>query len=513
MAVYKRPGVYVQEQLLQTSPASFPSASAAAFVGNAYRGPTTPTLVTSWARFLLLYGGFSGTDQSLAHSVYQYFNNGGANAWVVRAVGTSGVTATKTINDRVGTPAPLLVVNAQNYGAWANNLYVEVTDVSSTDTSVTGRFNLVIRLGGSTDQYIVERWTDLSMNPADGRYAPNMINSSVSGSLYITITDLQPTGTYTAATKVPALTSPTALLSGADGTAPTLTGGVASQVYLAATLLASVDGFITINCPNLVDSATVNALIAFVEAGAQSFLVIDPAPAQTVAQIITTAAAYTSSSYAALYYPQINVNDPSNNVPGSTKLIPPGGAILGQYAFVDATRGTFKAPAGVTCDLNGVISLEYKALDSELDSLNVGKVNALKVVPGFGFCIFGARTLKINQVDRYISVRRTLVSLRLALIFSTRFAAFEPNDSVLWSSLSDTCSRILLSLWQTGGLAGSTASQAFYVKCDAELNPPNSVNNGEVHIEIGVALQVPAEFIVINIGQFESGSTSSEVFF
>lgn len=514
MPTYKRPGVYVEESLLQTSPDAFPSVTVAAFVGAATRGPTQPgtilglpTLINSWGQFIKLYGGFASVSNALAHAVYQYFNNGGQAAYIVRAVGTGGTAATRTYNDRAGTPLPLLKVDALNPGTWANVLYTEISDVAASGQ--VGRFNLVVRLGGSGDQYIVERWTDLSMDPSDGRYAPALVNSPTTGSSYIKLTNLS-AATYVAATIVPAL-SPAGgevLTTGTDGAAPST--GATGDLYNAAATLAVVDDFLTLNVPGVVDAATINALIAFCELRGTTFLIVDCAAAQTPAQIVTTAASYTASSYAAVYYPQLVIADPSNTVPGSTRLIPPGGAVLGQYVATDTQRGTQKSPAGINNRINGAVALEYRPLDTEFDSLNVGKVNALKTLPGAGMCIFGARTLKVNQIDKYISVRRTLISLRMALVNATRFAAFESNDEALWASLEDVCTRILLELWQDGGLSGGSQEEAFYVKCDADTNTQNDINNGQVRIEIGVALETPAEFIVLRIGQFDSGSTVNE---
>lgn len=504
---YKRPGVYVEETLLQASPAdSFPSVAAAAFVGPAYRGPVNiPVKIDSWALFQRYFGGFNGTDQSVAHAVYQYYNNGGSIAYIVRSAGTGAVTATRTLNDRAGSPVPLLTTAAKNPGAWGNLVYVEITDVG-----ITGRFNMNVRLGGVADQFVVERWTDLTLDPTDSRYAPSLVNSPTSGSIYITITNLF-AGTWVAAVNTPAASATPGgdvLTTGADGAAPTT--GATGQLWTTVGTLSAVDDFITVNVPNVVDTATVNAIITTIESLPAAFLVIDCAPALTPAQAVTAASAYNVSSYAAMYYPRLTVADPSNTIPGATKLIAPGGPVLGVYSTTDALRGTFRSPAGVTARLNGVVALEYKALDSELDALNVGRVNAIRTIPGAGFCVFGARTLKYNQIDRYISARRTLISIRIALINATRFAAFEPNNDDLWLQLREACGRILLELWQDGGLRGNSAEEAFYVKCDSENNPQSAINNGEVRVEVGVALDTPAEFIILRIGQFDSGSTVSE---
>ena len=81
------------------------------------------------------------------------------------------------------------------------------------------------------------------------------------------------------------------------------------------------------------------------------------------------------------------------------------------------------------------------------------------------------------------------------------FAIFENNDERLWGNINGTITSFLNEYRNEGGLRGVTPSQAFFVKCDAENNPASSIANGEVHIQVGVALQYPAEFIVIDLSQ------------
>lgn len=498
---YARPGVYVEETLSQSNPDTFPSVSAAAFVGVAAKGPITPTRIESWSMFQRIFGGFSGPNQALAHAVFAFYNNGGRNAYIVRATGSGAALATRTLNDRQGTPAPVLRVDSSSVGAWGNTTAIRVSDGASA-----GRFNIDVLVGGNT----VERWTDLSMDPNDGRYVVNVITNA-SGSSYISVADLfDHTGDLTSA-NIPAVTTTVGgdvLAGGVEGSAPT--GGATGQLYTAVTQLDAVDDFLTVNVPGATDSTLVNAIITWAETRGTAFVVLDCEAGRTPAQAVTTANSYNASSYAAVYYPQLVVSDPSNTTPGTTRIIPPGGAVLGQIAQTDATRGTFKAPAGTSNRLSGVVALERKALDSELDALNNGRVNAIRNVPGSGICVFGARTLKPTQIDMYISVRRTLIDVRMSLTAATRFAAFEPNTDTLWETITAVCERVLNELWQAGGLRGSVSTQAYYVKCDSENNPQSSVNNGEVHVEVGLALVTPAEFVVLKIGQFESGSAVSE---
>jgi phage tail sheath protein FI len=119
----------------------------------------------------------------------------------------------------------------------------------------------------------------------------------------------------------------------------------------------------------------------------------------------------------------------------------------------------------------------------------------------------GAKTLKPGYVDKYIPVRRTLIYLSKSLSDLTKFAVFEPNDSRLWRQITNTCASFLTQFWGQGGLAGSSPDVAFFVKCDATTNSQTSIDNGEVNIEIGVALQRPAEFVIIKIGQYDGGTT------
>ena len=146
----------------------------------------------------------------------------------------------------------------------------------------------------------------------------------------------------------------------------------------------------------------------------------------------------------------------------------------------------------------------------DLDRLNDGKVNAIKLIPNRGFCIFGSRTMRVDFITRYIAPRRTLISARAELLQATAFAPFENNDTFLWATLNAACDKVLRELWTAGGLKGGVAEQAYYVKCNADNNPQTAVDNGEVHVEVGLALQRPAEFVVIQIGQFNGGTFVTE---
>lgn len=517
MPSYKTPGIYVEESLTPLSQAiNAPGEAFAAFVGTHNQGPAVPTVVRSWSQYVSLFGDFSSAKPGdlLPYAVYQYFNNGGRQAYIVRAIPSDAVAATITLMDRAGTPAALLKLTAKSGGTWGNALYVDIVD---SPTTGSGRVNIVIKRGGITADKVVETWNDVSLNPQDSRYFIPIVNSPVAGSTYVIGQDMRSNATAWVVANTPAIQTGTVFTTGAEG--------VASVDLVAATqLLADVQDILVLNLPGVTASATINGVITWIDPALNSasrqniFLVVDTvAASSTVAAtvtaytaLITGGSAFTATSYAAVYGPWLQVDDPSNSTAGATRLLPPGGAVLGQFAQMDSSRGVQKPPAGIDTALRGVLGLEMKFQGTDLDTLNTLGVNIIRAIPGAGFCIFGARTLKPNMPDRYVSVRRSLMYIKKAITDNTRYAIFEPNNDLLWDSLAANCSQFLMTMYQIGVLKGATPEAAFYVKCDSENNPPSSVANGEVHLEVGLAISSPAEFIVIKIGQFDGGVSVDE---
>jgi phage tail sheath protein FI len=178
---------------------------------------------------------------------------------------------------------------------------------------------------------------------------------------------------------------------------------------------------------------------------------------------------------------------------------------------VDSTIGVFRAPAGIIAGISNAVGVDTSFNDTDLGDLNSANVNVIRPVQGSGVSIMGARTRKVYGADRYISARRTLIYIKESLRRSTQFALFENNDSRLWTQLIMTSERLLRPLWEAGGLRGNNSSDAYYIKCDSTINTPAVIASGEVRMEIGVALEYPAEFIIIHVSQFENGGFAAEV--
>src|SRR6185295_384749 len=99
------------------------------------------------------------------------------------------------------------------------------------------------------------------------------------------------------------------------------------------------------------------------------------------------------------------------------------------------------------------------------------------------------------------------IFLRQSILDGTNWVVFEPNDRTLWKSIERNVSAFLHLQWLSGALVGATPAEAFYVKCDEETNPPESIKLGRVITEIGVAPSKPAEFVIFRITQKVDGGS------
>jgi len=208
------------------------------------------------------------------------------------------------------------------------------------------------------------------------------------------------------------------------------------------------------------------------------------------------------TDFAAVYFPWLQVFDPVSN---GAVYVPPSGHIAGIYARVDNNRGVHKAPANEP--VIGALNLQYTISKAQQDGLNPQGVNCIRNING-NFTVWGARTLggDANADLKYINVRRTLLFLRKSIDEGTQWVVFEPNEPGLWQKITRNITAFLTNVWRSGALFGTTVQEAFYVRCDAETNPPELRDLGQVVTEIGVAIVRPAEFVIFRISQFTAPS-------
>jgi phage tail sheath protein FI len=501
MMAYSRPGVYVTERLL---PAPITSAGTVNAVGCALgqfaQGPITPVLVDSWYQFTQVFGGYD-IAYPATFGVGQFFKSGGAQLYVQRVLAEDAEYAAVVIP--ASTSGNVGTVTALDPGTAGNDLRV----VFTASDQGAGYFNLLVYketvLGSNTssnvtDDVLVEQFNNIVFNDVNsGDYIATVVEFQ---SQYISVT-------ISDNTKVPATSgTPLALTAGDDGTP------VVSSDYMTNTHeenLQKIEAPLVIFAPEIQRNiasgwAAVHTAIAEWAEANNGFAVLDTAPDLTPSSATSYAESIGTFSHAAVYYPNIFIADPKGRNSGSIRKCGPAGSVAGLYLSTDRDFGPFKSPAGLRSALGGAVTTERRLTSNELDSLNTGSapVNAVRDIPGSGVVVMGARTLKQDgTANRYVSMRRSLIYLNKSLKDITQFALFQNNDERLWSQIRTAISVFLSAYQNNGGLSGTTPDEAFYVKCDSENNPFDTVANGEVHIEVGVSLEYPAEFVVITLSQ------------
>jgi phage tail sheath protein FI len=213
-----------------------------------------------------------------------------------------------------------------------------------------------------------------------------------------------------------------------------------------------------------------------------------------------------NTDYGALYFPRIRVFDAARQTlePDSDGeiYVGPSGHMAGIYSRVDHERGVFKAPANE--NVRGAMDIEFQVSRNLQDGLNPGGTNCIRNING-AIKVWGARTIggDMNADLKYVNVRRTLLYLRKSIDHGTQWVVFEPNNPSLWAKIERNITAFLTMEWRDGALFGTTPQEAFFVRCDAETNPPESRELGRVVTEIGVAIVRPAEFVIFRIQQWQ----------
>ncbi|NEO24469.1 phage tail sheath subtilisin-like domain-containing protein [Moorena sp. SIO4A5] len=281
---------------------------------------------------------------------------------------------------------------------------------------------------------------------------------------------------------------------------------ISANTELAAALnsFAAIDEITMVAIPGITSQAEQEAVIDHCENLQDRFAILDGQQNPTTLDRDSIKGSTRDSNYAALYFPWITVFDPAQQIlnPSSNGSIflPPSGHMAGVYARVDGERGVFKAPANEV--IRGALDLEYNLTRADQDGLNPLGINIIRSFKG-NIKVWGARTLggDDNGEYKYISTRRYFNFLRESIDEGTQFAVFEPNNLALWQRIKRTVGDFLLNQWRDGALFGATPEQAFFVKCDAETNPREVREAGQVVALIGVAIVKPAEFVIFRIQQ------------
>lgn len=541
------PGVYVQEIPSGVRTISGVATSIAAFLGRATRGPDDePVTINNFGDFERIFGGLS-VDSSLGYAVRDFFLNGGGQAIVVRLYNAETGAGAKAAKSKVKVGD--FKFEAAYKGAWGANLRAAIDlDVSADVAARFGLakadlFNLTVRevdASGATVAREVIRNLSVKDSPRridkvlrdqsgllrwDGAFPTSPLPAVAAGDDDVTKAEAALAAAKAASPQVPAniAAAETALAAArqaaeaSNGKALTKTdnftpaNGQANKKGLYALERADLFNLLCIppyTATGDVDPALVSEAAAYCEKR-RAFLLVD-APSDWTDKTAAKSKFLdpqdlvgTRSKNAALFFPRLRQPNPLRD--NQREDFAPSGAVAGVFASTDASRGVWKAPAGLQATLVGVPELSVGLTDAENGELNQLGINCLRAFPAAGKVVWGARTLRgadqLADENKYIPVRRTALFIEESLFRGLQWVVFEPNDEPLWAQIRLNVGAFLQTLFRQGAFQGATPRDAYFVKCDKETTTQNDINLGVVNVLVGFAPLKPAEFVVISIQQ------------
>jgi hypothetical protein len=428
-----------------------------------------------------------------------------------------------SVKGQISSPSSGFQLSAANPGAWGNAIVAAVdTDginqavASKYGLAISDLFNLTVLCGGNS-----ERFTAVTLVQSAG--ANRLDRVLQSGSSLVVLSDAALLGT----------TAPPAgcwgQAQGGQASAPLQDTDYLGDPNLKTGLYAFTQKPYAFNIMSIPPDDTTDPLGGDVDpsiyqqaaqicAENNAMLIIDP-PTKWSTELaqgnVESVSLGDLGSYSdaqaracAVYFPRVIIADPLRN--GLPKTVVPSGYIAAVWASVDAASGVWKAPAGLDAPIGGILQLQAKLNDDQNGVLNPLGINALRFFTGVGSVVWGARTLRgadqLGDPYKYIPVQRLLDYIETSLLQNTRWAVFQPNGQGLWAALQTQITVFMNGLFAQGAFAGTSASQAFFVKCDATTTTPTDAAAGIVNVQVGFAPLYPAEFVVITISQLTASS-------
>jgi phage tail sheath protein FI len=496
-AALAHPGVYIEEISSGVRTITGVATSIALFIGWAPRGPVDRAVrIANFSDYQRRFGGLDRRTP-LGHAVKQFFDNGGADAYIVRLIDSTSATPAVPATVALGD----LTVNAESPGLWGQGYGIRITPRADAST----RFKIEV-LDKNNNDAVVESFENLSMDVADPRFVTSVVNGR-SGFIAVAVTGTTPpsgTGNLAGAADGAVLAPNTPDFHKA--LQPPTPGPTTPVIFGVGSITDRIDIFNLVCVPGEIDDTVLGAIKKEC-ANRRAFLIADSDPAATVDSLNTAGGVPSGlipdAPNAAIFFPWVRAPDPLQQ--GALADFPPCGFVAGIFARTDSTRGVWKAPAGSDASLNGAKGLAITMSDAENGHLNPLGINCLRTLPVYGSVVWGSRTVH-GQNDRgsewkYIPVRRMALFLEESLYRGTQWVVFEPNDEPLWAQIRLNIGAFLQGLFRQGAFQGRTPRQAYFVKCDGETTTQADINLGIVNILVGFAPLKPAEFVVIKIQQ------------
>ena len=552
-----------------------PVTAGAAIIGPTVKGPVEiPTLVTSYAQYLQIFGdvftsGSATNQQQYAYftstAASNYFANGGTSLLVARVVTGSYTSATSSlIVSASGATTPVFTLETFTQGIIANSSGSEDANGSlisgsadnlrweiANSNTASGTFDLYIRYGNDTTankSFAVpaQTFAGLSLDPYSDRFVTKIIGDQ---KYTLVTTDgyyLQTSGSYKGAgqfvrVKSVNITTPNYFLNDGFTPNPLYTGslpinasgsfgGAAGNIKGGAkfydqisntdsqglttgcytnmiNLLSNRDSyqFNVISTPGLCynfssNKTNMDLIISNAANRGDNIYILDLVEYGQPIATVTGKAAAINSSYAAAYWPWVQVFDAT----GQQVWVPASTMIAGVYAYNDSVSEPWFAPAGINRGgISTVLSAERMLSSTQRDTLYTGKVNPIATFPNTpGVVVFGQKTLqtRASALDR-VNVRRLLIAVKSYISQVANTLVFEQNTAATRNNFLAQVNPYLESVQQRQGL------YAFKVIMDDTNNTPTVIDQNQMVGQIYLQPTKTAEFIYLNFNITPTGAT------
>ena len=536
----------------------------AAIIGPTVKGPVEiPTVVTSYSEYQNKFGTTldSGSDTYTyftSIAAYNYFNNGGESLLVARVVSGSYTSASTTGNQAPSSSATSgsfiletigegVIMNSSSsldssgslISGSSDNLRWEITNPSTAN----GTFDLLIRRGddNTNNKIVLETWTGLSLDPKSDNYISKVIGDQVE-SYNVTKNQVEVTGDYRNASRyvrVSSVVNPTLNYFDNNGVAKTTLSPfipvASSGSFLGATgdvkaganfysaigtqtqgleggnytnminLLANQDDYVfnILLAPGLTNedhTSQCTSIINNTQVRGDNLFVLDLTHFNASVSEVTTQASSRNTSYAASYWPWVQVIDPDL---GKQVWVPASTVVGGVFSYNDSVSEPWFAPAGINRGgLGQVVRAEQKLNSTNRDTLYSNKVNPIATFPGTGVVVYGQKTLqtRASALDR-VNVRRLLIQLKSYISQVSQNLVFEQNTIATRNNFLAQVNPYLESVQQRQGL------YAFKVIMDDTNNTADVIDRNQLIGQIYIQPTKTAEFIYLDFNILPTGAT------
>jgi hypothetical protein len=473
----------------QTGPSTAgPRSSRFQVAGVTERGPVDANLIVkSLAQFESVFGVRTAYASNIYDTARTYWEEGGTELVVSRAVGDSASAGFLVLEDRAVAPVDTLRIEAASVGAHSAELKVEITDGAVDDT-----FDFLLTVNDT----LVTALRNLA--------SPAALVAALAGNPYVRATTL---GSATAAPdNNPAALPATAVSTGADDRADvtndTLIAALARPVKDLAGVSVDIEGS-AVAVPGYTADSIGVALIAHAKATGKIALLapgVDATPESV--GVMGRALITADGSYGGLFYPHIVVPDGAG-----TRTLSPEGYVAAVRSRAHTDVGFWQAAPGQRAVTRWVLGTSVGVDKTTNNLLAESQVNGLVTVGG-RVRLYGWASLSTDKANfALLSARDTLNNITASLRVALEPYVFANVDSKghLLSAVEAAAYGVLDPIAVAGGFFarldpdGEQIDPGYRVIVDETLNTSSSLANNEVRLSVAVRLSPVAALISVEI--------------